>query len=134
MSFLPALHHLLLEQGWDSPAGLRAGLSKRLNRGLVAVCAFPSVLCVMDPLVMHGDRIPKGVFPVGHTGTLATDLNLISSFARGAPVVEPPLPGLALSMECKEFVQYKQSNLGFPCISWWKRHWRGQVSLHEVYI
>lgn len=88
----------------------------------------------MDPLVIPADTIPKGVFPVGHTETLAADLNLISSFAHGASVIEAPRPGLALQMECKEFIQDKQRNLGFPCISWKKRHLRGWVSLHEVYI
>lgn len=122
MSFLPALHPLL-QQGWA------------LQRADPwAVCASLSLLCVMDLPVIHAHTIPKGVFPAGHTGTLAAGLILISSFARGAPVVEPPLPGLALHMECKEFIQDKQSNLGFPCISWRQRHLRGQVSLLEVYI
>lgn len=36
-------------------------------------------------------------------------------------------------MECKECIEGKQRNSGFPCVSWRRRHFREQVPLHEVW-
>lgn len=77
--FLPALHPLL-EQGWAL---------RKAEQGFRGCSCSLSLFSVKDPLTMHGDTIPKGVCP--HTEILAADLSLISSFARGASIVEPPL-------------------------------------------
>lgn len=34
----------------------------------------------MGPVIMDGERFPKGIFPVGYRGALAAGLNWISSF------------------------------------------------------